>query len=446
MKTGKKILVWFLLFITCLSVIPVSLAGADSYPIADAVEKIDKKISEARSAFLAGDRKALSKPVQYKVLWLGYTHVTFGKLDFRMTDADKKYLKAAAKSFEKYIEKITSHNLDVKVTLGFVSKKRTLTQWPGDNFLYLSKETAAPDLKKYLGKTAYDTILTTIQTAGDQNVNRNKKKSAYTKYYAITGLKTHGITDDIGYSTFDLGLPDNGKYTTKHPEDPTMLATAVAVHEWMHQLEALGTLLNIDYPDTHAYMGPPEFPGYKKIVNGKKKYDFFEFYDQVLSGRVPYTKNGKKRYIGLYPKMIPLIKRGATALGTFTIQNEAGQYLSAQKKDPKVTLSDKAYKWNLIYNGDGRVVFIPSGITEWRLDLSNAWDGEGNTVSLWEYTGYEDAQSWKVTANSDGSICIRTPYSSGRALTVSGKGDGATIRHTETEPSADQRWYFTKMK
>ena len=442
----RRILVCLLCSFLCVSFSLVSLSETNSYPLASTVANIERNITEARVAFQSGDREPLSKPIVYKVLWLGYTHVTFGGLDFQMTSSDRDYLKAVVLNFEKYLEKITGHNLEVKIKLRFVDKKTPLTQWPGDNSLYLAKETIMPEANKYLVQGNYDTILTTVQTAGSKNANRNKSKAEYNKYYVMLGLKTHGINDDIGYSTFDLGEPIEGTYPLKDPEVPSLFATAVAVHEWLHQLEYLGTLLDIEYPDTHAYMGPPEFPEYKKVRSDEKNYDFFEFYDQVLTGTVPYNKDGKTQYIGLYPKMLPLLKRGTTVLGTFTIRNQAGQYLCGRKKDPKVTLSKKEHLWVLIYNGNGRIVFIPSAIPEWRLDLSNAWDDEGNTVSLWDYTGYEDAQSWKVTENGDGSVCIRTPYSSGRALTIPGRGKNATIQNTDSGPILDQCWFFTKLE
>ena len=45
-------------------------------------------------------------------------------------------------------------------------------------------------------------------------------------------------------------------------------------------------------------MVPPEFLGYRKINNGENNYDLFEFYDQMLTGKVPYTISNKTQYVG----------------------------------------------------------------------------------------------------------------------------------------------------
>ena len=62
-------------------------------------ENTDRLVKEAIDQVNAGDYTPLSEPVKYNVLWLGYTHVTYGELDFQMTDFDKKYLQAVAINF-----------------------------------------------------------------------------------------------------------------------------------------------------------------------------------------------------------------------------------------------------------------------------------------------------------------------------------------------------------
>ena len=70
----------------------------------------------------------------------------------------------------------------------------------------------------------------------------------------MLGVETAGLESPMGYSAFDLTEPKAGTYPLEDPEVPSLYATAVAVHEWMHQLEYLGTMLGIEYPSTHAYM------------------------------------------------------------------------------------------------------------------------------------------------------------------------------------------------
>ena len=51
---------------------------------------------------------------------------------------------------------------------------------------------------------------------------------------------------------------------------------------------------------------------------------------------------------------------------------------------------------------------------------------EENTIGLWVYTGYADAQSWRVSENGDGTFCLQTPYESGRVITLR-EGTGAFL-------------------
>ncbi|MCR4586313.1 MAG: hypothetical protein K5686_11395 [Lachnospiraceae bacterium] len=53
----------------------------------------------------------LYAPVKYNVLWLGFTHVTYNDLDFRMTDFDREYLEAVALNYEKSFLKKLLHLL-----------------------------------------------------------------------------------------------------------------------------------------------------------------------------------------------------------------------------------------------------------------------------------------------------------------------------------------------
>ena len=63
-------------------------------------------------------------------------------------------------------------------------------------------------------------------------------------------------------------------------------------------------------------------------------------------------------------------------------------------------------------------MFSPADLPDKYIDLGNAWDMEGNTIGLWVYTGYLDAQSWRVIDNPDGTYSIQTPYESGRLMTT----------------------------
>lgn len=391
----------------------------EPFYFAAAAQEIDRIIKDASEQFMERDHRPLEEPVRYNVLWLGFTHVAYDDLDFRMTDFDREYLRAVILNFENFVEKITDHNLDVTVDLHFIEDEALLTKADNEDWLFLAQETVQPVIDRYIADNDYDTVLTTVQTDGNENRFRNLLKKGYGKHDVILGLCTAGLLSPMGYSTFNLRKPREGTYPLTDPETPSLYATAVAVHEWMHQLEALRTLLGIEYPNTHAYMGPEMYPGYQRYIADKNDYDFFEFYKLVLSGTLPYTDNGITRFVGMYPKMWPLTKRSTCYIGRFLIEAFDGQgYLTGKEGDLSLTLSDDPCTWDIRYSGNSQFILSPGNLPEKRIDLSNAWDSEGNTINLWKYTGYEKAQSWKLDGNKDGSYSIRTSYESGRVLTA----------------------------
>ena len=397
-----------------------------SYPFAKMSQETDQMIKDAVAQYNAEDYTNLDEPVQYNVLWLGFTHVTYNELDFQMTDFDREYLEAVVLNYEKSLESITNHNLDITVDLHFVNEATELTKNESADWLFLAKETAQPAIDAYSADREYDTVLTTVQTAGDENAKRNEDKEGYGVNTVMLGIETANITADIGYSTFDLQLPREGTYPLADPEVPSLYATSVAVHEWMHQLEPMKTILGIEYPDTHAYQG--KTPGYQQYIADQNDYDYFEFYKLVLTGKLEYNNGVSTKHVGMYPKMWLLAKRNRYNLGDFTIQNADGKgYLTGLASDPLLTLSDDECVWNIRYNGNGHFALTPKEFPDKLVDLGNAWDSEGNTIGLWIYTGYVDAQSWYLVENPDGSYSIKTPYESGRLLTVQKKGQQATL-------------------
>ena len=421
---------------------PTEAVPEKPFSFTTATENTERMIRDAVEQYNAGDYTRLDEPVKYYVLWLGFTHVTFGDLDFQMTDFDREYLKAVALNYEKSVESIADHNIDIIVDLHFVDEVAPLTQSPGDDWLYLAQETAMPYIEQYTASQEVDTVLTTVQTAGEENRARNESKDGYGVHDVILGLELAGITSSLGYSTFNLTEPAQGTYPLADPEIPSLYATAVAVHEWMHQLEPMKELLGVEYPDTHAYQGAT--PGYQQYINGANDYDFFEFYKLVLKGKLPYEHDGTVKLVGMYPKMWPLIKRNITNLGYYTIAAADGSgYLTGQEADPRLTLSKTPCVWNIRYSGEGHYVFTPKELPTLLIDLGNAWDMEGNTISLWQYTGYVDAQSWLLTEMEDGSYYMKTPYPSGRVITVT-EGEAAQLCTVGAE--GVQKWTIEKVK
>lgn len=392
------------------------------------------------------DYTPLAEPVHYAILWLGYTDVSYGDLSFRMTDFDREYLTAVTQNFEKSVERITNHNLDISIDLRFITDTRALTKDAYEDWLYLAKDTVQADIDKYLSSGEYDTVLTTVQAEGEENYERNVNTPGFEEHEVILGLETASITDDIGYSTLLLSEPREGTYPLKDPEIPSLSATAAAVHEWMHQLEPLGALLGIEYPSTHAYLGESEFPGYSAFEEDKNNYDFFEFYELVLQGKLPYDDQGAIKHVGMYPEMWPLVKRNVFSLGEYAIVNAKGEYLTPVREGTNLTLSKDMHLWSLKGAIDNRVIFESCDYPEYRIDLEEALDQEGNNVNIWLDTRYMEAQSWFVTLNGDSSSCIRTASSSGRAISIEEIGGEATIQSVNGEPKDSQKWYFYRIK
>ena len=166
-------------------------------------KKIDKMIDDAVSQYNKEDYTNLNKPVKYKILWLGYTKVTYEDLDFRMIDFDIEYLKAVTVNFEKTVERITNNNLDISIDLRIITDEKTLTKNSNADWLFLAQETVQSDIDKF-DDGQYDSVITTVQTDGYGNYMRNKGKSGYRIHYVMLGLKTAGIENGIGYSTFKL--------------------------------------------------------------------------------------------------------------------------------------------------------------------------------------------------------------------------------------------------
>ena len=139
----------------------------------------DNMIEDALAQYNNGDYTNLDTPVKYYVLWLGFTHVTYEGLDFQMTDFDREYLQAVAYNYEKCLESITQHNLDITVELHFIDDETPLTKYYNDDWLYLNQYTVQPYIDELTEGREFDTVLTTVQTAGEENVLRNEDKETW---------------------------------------------------------------------------------------------------------------------------------------------------------------------------------------------------------------------------------------------------------------------------
>ena len=139
-----------------------------SYDFSSVDSNIGKMIREAVEQYNKEDYTPLDEPVKYYVLWLGFTHVTFGDLDFQMTDFDREYLQAVTLNYEKSLESISNHNVDITVYFHLIDDTVPLTQAAGADWLYLDMQTVMPYITHYMEGREIDTVLTTVQTAGEE--------------------------------------------------------------------------------------------------------------------------------------------------------------------------------------------------------------------------------------------------------------------------------------
>lgn len=316
MKTGKIIkmvaltLTLMLMMTGCVNTATVRSGVVNllntASPVIEEVAEADCSemdvIEKAAAQYYNQDHTPSENPVVHKMLWLGYTNVSYENINFRMDEVDKTFFKDVANSFEHVVEDLAEHNVDIQIDLYFVEEERELTL--SDEFFYLDQATVEDDIQLYNVDAEYDSVITAVQSGGDENYFRNCDKDLFFEYPVIMGLNTKSIDESYGYSTFDLGDP-YGQIFFDDPSIPSCTATAVAVHEWMHQFEEIGYTLGVEMPCTHAYMGGEEFAGYETYECDANGYvDYFEFYGQVLSGTVPYTDvNGDVHQVGMYPEM-----------------------------------------------------------------------------------------------------------------------------------------------
>ena len=416
----------------------------ESTDFATKAMEVVRLISEAKMQFEMNDHSRLPQPVHYRILWLGFTHVTYNELNFQMNDFDRDYLRSVVVNFKNVVENYSDHNIEIEIDLFFNDTATPLTIIQKEKWLFLSSETIQDTINQYDKKKKYDTVLTTVQTKGKENEKRNKNNPLFGKIDVILGLKTHGIEHHFGYSTFNLFEPVKGTFPLKNLSVPSLYATAVAIHEWLHQLEFIGELLEIEFPPTHGFEGEPNFPGYQEVIRDKNNYDFLEYYESVIRGTCLFTskKGGYVKQVGMYPKMWRLISRGALDVGVYTIQSVIDNYyLAGQINSRKLTRSKTAFNWIFRYDGDSSFNLIPQDSPFLRIDLDNGWDVDGTTVKLYvkTYSNYRNAQRWILFKNSDGTFCIRTKYQSHRAISFDSKNGQAIIKF-EREPIDSQKW------
>ncbi len=370
----------------------------DSYYVAEpmVVDADDFMAHEALKQYESGDQTNLKTPIEYNILWIGYENVSYEKLLFTMNARDKEYLENVVVNFEHTVEKMANNNIDVNIDLHFIQEERILYSDESEKWLYLEVTEVQDDIDKYNTDGKYDTVLTTVQGEGDDNWNRREPyEEQYPSdlYYIMLGLQTVSVDYELGYSTFNLSMPYDDEIVAPDPEIPSLYGTAVAVHEWLHQFEGFNYMYPLFFPEVHCYMDGYIEQGYRTYIEGEKNYDYFELYEEILSGTVPYAPEGEKaRKVGMYPKMWWLAKKSEFSLGDFTIKyGDSGLYLAADENDGLV-MTEEPYKWEIKSLKNMEYAIFSSENPEYCLTVSDDFQ----TVALDKFVDDKDLQRFNI--------------------------------------------------
>jgi hypothetical protein len=367
--------------------------GNENQSIEDYLNNEWDLLQRARAQALAEDREPLSPPAVHKFLFVACTNVSLnGGVRHIMDERQKQFFKDVVKNFEEVVELYSDHNVVIETEILIIDRDINLVI-PEGSLRYVYQSSIQPELDVHAPIGAYDAVLVS---------------AAASLPGVILGVKTAGYENLYGYSWFQLVMPKDPVYTIPAANEAPWLSTCVAVHEWMHQLEFFGGLLNIIYPPVHAYFGGPDFPGYT-TYQCAPGWDFACYYRDCLSGRVPYSLEGNSRQIGMFPLMWRMTPRFFNK--EVYIMNEGnGMYLT--RSGNITSYSATPYAWYLRYNGDNRFLILTDDNRT--LDIVNASNGEGNAVNIFGVNGaYPQAQNWRISKNSDGTYKLTTTFPTG---------------------------------
>lgn len=115
--------------------------------------------------------------------------------------------------------------------------------------------------------------------------------------------------------------------------------------------------------------------------------------------------------------------------GRYAFKTSDGKYLGYSGN--KVIKTSTPYYWRVMQYHSGYYQLIAEVNTNKPyLDLSNAWNHEGNSIGLCYFTGYYTAQTWCLHANFDGTVNIRPMLTSKRGLAFK---DNNAVLSSKTE-------------
>ncbi len=536
-----------LIMASCVPFFSVS-AAAEAQPNVPASVKTEiTELQSIRSkALLEYDRFAKTKcnvtsdiPADFRILFIETRNVkTYLGNAVHSTAEDERIFSHVPEQFEQIIEYLSDYNINIITETLYVDEQIQATSD------YVLSENIKPWIDERVPLGSYDSVI--VFTSEDPNqINKNPKKSDFG--CPNSSIATRDQAVGYSYSWCPISLLD---YNAKISEnDKHLYSTDLAIHEWLHTLEAFRDIddkkILMPSADIANIDSVPVVSNNSKYTNGAYEWDnvwptdtlngrSITFYKGVDPRSIAYTRaflNGclydKKncRYVGMFPSFWKFFS-GKTYLGEFYAQNSSEKYeayldkdTTVLKKTDSVNNNHDGYVWRLCYSyRDNKVHIVSKRFPNWNFPLSNTalagdkftkisfddadtyyiynkgtkkylsynsstkkqgfvsdfnadnsirwnikyagnnfyyispvnnsglvwdvqncYDIEGNTVSLYAQTGYDNAQTYQFRLNSDDTYSIYAQLTTSRC--VKANGNSLVIA---SNISDSQKWVITK--
>lgn len=377
-----------------------------------------KIAEEAKAQAEAGDHTKLENPVPYKMLWLAFTDVFYDGKSYQMSEEHLQHVKNIAKNFEQSIEKYTDGNIDIQIRLEYINETLNIALPKEKSYVWLDREATKKYVDSFDVRGNYETVMTfaSFDAAGvGGRAYTTKTKPDFG--YAFVNCQ---LPWDIEAVSKKVPLSNQDAHKIKDFTEPTDLTTLRAIHEWIHTIEWLGAVANVDFPS--ADNGGNN--GYESYA-ADLKVEWFSFYRDILAGK---AKRSDGRLTGVYPTMwkLNLVTEAANTV-TYTIRDaKTGQYL-VMNEDKSITLSDTGQNPNAQWLIERSTLndsyqIISYHYANQRLDVKNAWNANNTPVNGYQTNpNYISAQTWDFIKMENGNYTIMS------RIHDAGRGD-KTIR------------------
>lgn len=399
---------------------------------------IDQLKTDALEEYSAQDYTNSSIPSDYRVLFVECKSIATNSLTYNTSSIDDTIFNEAVQNFEDSVETFSNYNVNIITEKKSIADTITCT---GASYVQYS------DIDNYLADLApagyYDAVLVCGAVSEfTLGVTSKRQFDGETGYgYAYVTICTNNDKNSINKGT-DTSYP----YLT---------TTNVAIHEWLHTLEAYGDL-GIVYPNTHGYLenytetsaasiyssaleeddccyctyedifgitsdnidthaenDSMSYSSSSYYSNNYYRWPIYQtsgievrltnFYKAVLRGEV--YDISESRNVGMFPKLWKITPK-KMFLGTYTLKlSNNNMYFYNNDGSLSYTstyTNDIKFQWNLVYDFKYGNVAIISNLDYKRFDINNLYVSS-TCLNLGYCTGYNTAQTFKPVSNSDGT-------------------------------------------